>query len=179
LPKAILSEVSRLSPDGNIGFSYSKLSNQALFEIADTILSSRIIEGEFPDFEKIIPKETKIKVNLDKEDFLQAVKLASIFARDSANVVKISLNEGKISLLAESSATGSQKKEIEAKVESSIPQNEEFVVAFNYRFLEEYLGAVKGDSIQMELSDPNAPALFLDPGDNDFLHIIMPIRLQG
>ncbi|KKQ97975.1 MAG: polymerase III subunit beta protein [Candidatus Woesebacteria bacterium GW2011_GWB1_39_12] len=179
LPKNALAELSRLVSGEDVQFSFKKSEKQVVFGFDDIILGSRIIEGEFPDFERIIPKETKIKVVLDKEEFLRGVKLASVFARDAANVVKLVIDKDFIKISAEG-GQGSQTTKIEAKVDGNgKTDNEEFIIAFNYRFLEDFLNAVKGDDIQLEFSDPNAPALFLDPKDANFLHIIMPVRLQS
>ncbi len=176
LPKSILSELVRVSTSEKIVVSYKKNENQIIFGLDDIILSSRIIEGEFPDFERIIPKNTKFKVNLDREDFLRSVKLAGVFARDSANVVKLRILKDIVQVLAESSQSGSQKRELEAKIEKD--NSDTFTIAFNYRFLEDFLSVIKGEVVRMEFSDPNAPSLFLDEKDSDFLHIIMPVRLQ-
>ena len=180
LPKNALSELSRLSgAEDSIAFSFKKNENQVLLGVGNSTLATRVIEGEFPDFERIIPKETKIKVFVDKEELLRAVKLASVFARDAGNVVKVFIREDSIELSAESQTSGSQKTKVEAKVETDIlKKGTDFVIAFNYRFLEEFLNTVGGEEVQLELSDPNAPALFLDPKDTNFLHIIMPVRLQ-
>lgn len=180
IPKGVLMEMGRLAnEDTNVDFAIEKTENRVLFGISSILLTSRIIEGEFPDFERIIPKSSKIKISIDKEELLQAVKLASIFARDSANVVKMGVSEGKIELTAESSSAGSQRREIDAKIESDFALSEKFIIAFNYKFLEDFLGAVNGEDIRIELTDSNAPAVFLDPKDSNFLHIIMPVRLQS
>ncbi len=176
LPKNVLSELSRIVESDTINFSYKKIDNQLILGLGDHILSSRIIEGEFPDFEKIIPKDTKIKVHADKGDLLRAVKLAGVFARDSANVVKLTVSKNRLEVSAESSQSGSQKNQLDVKVEEAT--SDSFVIAFNYRFIEDFLNAVKGDNIRMEFSDTNAPALFLDEEDLEFLHIIMPVKLQ-
>lgn len=183
IPKNILGELSRIKGDSEvIDFSYKKDESQVVFGIADAILSSRIIEGEFPDFERIIPKESSIKVNVDKEDFLQAVKLASVFAKDSANVVKVAVDKDAILVSAESKLAGSQEMKVDAKVEftsaGTLPDNGEFVIAFNFRFLLDFLNAVESADVGIEFSEPNAPALFIDSKDSDFLHIIMPVKLQ-
>ncbi|MFV1917093.1 MAG: DNA polymerase III subunit beta [Patescibacteria group bacterium] len=177
LPKSALSEMSRLiNKDDNIGFSYKSSDNQAAFGIDSTVLASRIIEGEFPDFEKIIPKESKLNVKVDKEEFLRAVKLASVFARDAANVVKLEIGRDSIGVEAESSQSGSQKAKVDAKVEGS--SGKELKIAFNFRFLEDFLNIAKGEDIQIELSSSNSPGVFTDPKDPDFLHLIMPVRTQ-
>lgn len=176
IPKSSISEAIRIPSDGDISFAYKKSDNLVLFGFSNATLSSRVIEGEFPDFERIIPKESKIKLELDKDDFLRSIKLASVFARDSANVVKLSITKDGIEILSESQQYGKQKGKLDAKVEGEV--GEKFIIAFNYRFLEEYVNSVEGDSIKMELTDPNSPVLFLDPKVSNYIHIIMPIRLQ-
>jgi DNA polymerase III subunit beta len=177
LPKSVLTELSRVVDSESINVSYKKTDNQLIFGSNDLVLSSRVIEGEFPDFERIIPKDTKIQINLDKEDLLRSVKLAGVFARDSANVVKLTVSKDTLEISAESSQSGSQKNRLDAKIKNEL--SDSFTIAFNYRFLEDFLNAVKGESVILELSDPNAPALLLDDKDSNFLHIIMPVRLQG
>ena len=175
LPSTVLGELVRLPiEDEQIAFSFKKGENQVVFGFSGTVLTSRIIEGEFPDFEKILPKSSNVKVTLDKEELLRAVKLASVFARDAANVVKLTVKKDLLNISAESSRSGKQDARVEAKVEG-----EGIIIAFNYRFLEEFLNAVKGEEVRLEFSNPNAPGVFLDPKDPDFLHIIMPVRIQG
>src|SRR3990167_2236609 len=129
LPKAVLVEASRLSSEGeDVLFGYKESENQAVFGFSDTVLSSRVLEGEFPDFEKIMPKETSLSVELDKEDFLRAVKLSAVFARESANIVKLVFSKNNAKISAESPSSGSQETEIEAKTEGSGVE-----IAFNYR----------------------------------------------
>ena len=178
LPKTALSELSRLtSEEETIRFSFRKEDNQVVFGINQTILSSRVLEGTFPDFEKIIPKQSNIKIELDREEFLRAVKLSSVFAREAANVVQILVKKGAINLSAESQTAGSQKTSVDAKVEGEIDKDG-FKIAFNWRFLEDFLGAVQSDDVRIELSSPNAPGVFVDAKDPAFLHLIMPVRLQ-
>lgn len=176
IPKSTLSEVVRVSSDENINFSYKKSDNMILFGYDNALLSSRIIEGEFPDFERIIPKESGIKLDVDKDDFLRNIKLASVFAKDSANVIKMEIGKGFINVLSESQQYGKQNSKLDAKIDGDVP--EKFVIAFNFKFLEDFVNSVVGQNIKMEMSGPSDPVLFLDPKTNDYLHIIMPIRLQ-
>ena len=175
LPKTVLSEITKMnSEDGQLLLEYKKDENQVILGVDDTVLSTRVLEGEFPDYEKIIPKSSNIKVNLDKEELLRAVKLASVFARDSANIVKIKVNKDSVEISAESQSAGSQKTKIDAKVEG-----ESLEIAFNYRFLEEFIHSVKEEEIQMKFSNSNAPGIFTDPKDSNYLHLIMPVKIQG
>ena len=179
LPKTALLELPRVAEDQDtLVFSYKEKENQILFETGNVVLSSRILEGEFPPYDKIIPKDTSIKIRVDKEELLRAVRLASVFARDSANVVRMVVGKDDLQLLAESSSSGSQKTKIEATVESTSGEGG-FEIAFNYRFLEDFIKAVKGEEVNMGFSNANSPGVFTDPKDPDYLHLIMPVKIQG
>lgn len=183
LPKSALLELARIGEAGeNLLFSFQEKENQILLGIENIILSSRILEGDFPPFEKIIPKSSNIRVRCDKEDLLRAVKLASVFARDSANIVRLNLKKGFLTLFAESSAAGSQETKVEAIIESPFTktsENKGFEIAFNYRFLEDFLKAIEGEEVNLAFSDSISPGVFTDPQDPDYLHLIMPVKLQG
>ena len=175
LPRSILSEVGRLGETDEVVFEVQESQKQVVFEIGDTVLSSRLLEGEFPDYEKIIPKSSSTKVALDKEDLVRAVKLAAPFARDNANIVKIKVLKEGIKVYAESSQAGNQETKIEAKVEGEI----NLEIAFNYKFLEDFLSSVSGEEVKMEFSNTDKAGVFLDPSDPNYLHLIMPVRVQG
>lgn len=175
LPKNPLVEITRLEKETEeIKMSLRDKENQIIFGLGETVLSSRVLEGEFPDYEKIIPQSATLKVRTDKEELLRAVKLASVFARDSANIVKFKVEKEGLTLAAESPQAGNQETLIEAKVEGETPLE----IAFNYRFLEEFLKAAQGEEIQMEFKDSASPGVFTDPKDPDFLHLIMPVKIQ-
>ena len=176
LPKNSLSELLRLSSEEeNLKFTFSEKESQIIFGVGESVLSSRIIEGEFPDYERIIPKETVSKLTLDREELHRAVKLASVFARDAANVVKLTVGKDFLEISAENSQSGSQEMKIDAKVEGD---GKNLKIAFNYRFLEDFLNSVGGEEVQIELGGSNSPGVFTDPKDSDYLHLIMPVRIQ-
>lgn len=182
IPKNVLSEVLRVDESSEFLFEVSDADKQVLFEMGDTVISSRLIEGDYPDFEKIIPKNSTTTVLLDKEEFLRAVKLASVFARESANVIKIKIQKDKIKVTAESSQSGSQEAEVDAKIERSETLSEaegSLNVAFNYKFVEDFLHSVVGEEVKMELTDNQKAVLFTDTSDTNYLHLIMPVRVQS
>lgn len=180
LPKAILSELSRdSSSDSPIVFDYSQEDKQAIFVVDETVLTSRILEGDYPDYEKIIPKNWVVKITSDKEDLLRSVKLASVFARDSANIVKIKVLSDSIKLHAESGVSGNQLTSVEAKVEKGEGFEDNFEISFNYKYLEDFLHSVKGDVVVFELSGVSSAGVFKDLADPNYLHLIMPVRVQA
>lgn len=175
LPKGALAEVLRLAGQAKVvSFSYKKGSSQVIFGINDIVLSSRIIQGEFPDFEKIIPSSSDILVNIDKEELLRAVKVSGVFARDSANSIMLNIKNN-VSLSSKSAQAGRQEVSVDAKVEGLGKKGLE--IAYNYRFVEEFLTTVRGETVLMKFNSANAPGVFLDPKDKDYLHLIMPVKL--
>ena len=177
IPKGVLSELIRTTAEGGeILFDVQEKEKQVIFGVGNVILTSRLLEGEYPDFEKIIPKSSSVKVLLDKEEFARAVKLASIFARESANIVKIKVMKDSVNVSAESSAAGSQETKVDAKVESG---EKNFEIAFNYRFVEEFLHSVAGEEVKMEFSGVSAAGVFTDTSDSSYLHLIMPVKVQS
>lgn len=182
IPKTVLGELARTeSNDENILLGIQDKEKQVVFGIGDTVLSSRLLEGEYPDFEKIIPKELPIKVLVDKEEFMRAVKLASIFARESANIIKIKVLKDLIKISAESGSAGSQETEVDAKAEGPelVSGSKPFEIAFNYKFVEDFIHSVIGEEIKMEFSGVSTAAVFTDSTDESYLHLIMPVKIQG
>lgn len=181
LPKLILSELLRSTEEiEEILMDLRDKEKQAVFGLGDTILASRLLEGEYPDFEKIIPKKSSCSILVDKEEALRGVRLASIFARDGANIVKIKVLKESLKITAESASSGNQETKVDAKVTFTGPEvSDGFEIAFNYRFLEDFLHSVVGEEVEMNFSGPNAPGVFKDTQDASFLHLIMPVRVQG
>jgi DNA polymerase-3 subunit beta len=134
-----------------------------------------LIEGDFPDYQRILPKDARTKAEVDRESLIQAVKAAATFAKESANIVKMTLGPKQVRL----SASAAQSGEGEVRLPQATITGEDTEIAFNYRFLLEALAAFEGERITIEASGGLAPAKFTDPKDPGFVHIIMPVRLQG
>lgn len=179
IPAKTLMEVGRVIADQSkqenslIEMSLTKDGNQAVFSFPDVEISTRLLEGEFPDYEKIIPAESSGKIALDREEFVKAVKIASIFARDSANIIKFKFSSGKVLISANSPQVGENFSEVEAKIEGEGGE-----IAFNYRFLLDFLGSLSCPEIIFEMSGSLNPGVFKIKDDPSLLHVVMPIRLQ-
>lgn len=179
IPAKTLLEVSRLAQENGeenqeIKATLTEEKSQIIFSFSEIEFSSRLLEGEFPDFAKIIPTSFQTKAEFDKEEFLRAVKVASIFAREQANIMRLKIEEGKMKILAETPQVGTNENEIMAKTEG-----EKVEIAFNCRFVLDFLNSTKGEEIVLEVNGPLSPGVFKIKGDDSFLHIIMPVRLQG
>lgn len=175
VPRSSLLQLIRLSNESeNLIFEVRSSDNQLIIKVGETVISSRLIEGTFPDFEKIIPSSSGTKVTLDKNDLGRGVSLAAIFARESGNVIKLSVKENFIELTSQGSKTGNQKTKIEGLIVGS-----SLDISFNYKFLEDFINTLEGESIEINLTDSVSPAIFVDPKDEKFLHLIMPVRIQN
>ncbi|MBI3954681.1 DNA polymerase III subunit beta [Candidatus Collierbacteria bacterium] len=174
LPARALMELSRVvgeeASSSKIEVDLDEEKQQVMFRVGDVEMSSRLIAGDFPPFEQIIPIEHKLRVMVSREMLLEAVKRASLFARDNSNIVKLEIGEDMVLVKAESSQAGRNESEVEAKTEG-----EGMVVAFNARYLLDFLSASEEKQTIMEFEGELKPGVFLPEGV-DFKQIIMPIR---
>ena len=174
IPSRSLQEVSKLAKNiKKIRFGASPDSNQLVFVLEDVELVSRLIEGDFPDYKRIIPDTFSTKIFLNKGEFDQAIKIASVFARESANVVKFSLKKDSLEISANAPQIGQNKVTIDARIEG-----EPLDIAFNYKFISDFLTSIKGEEIIIELNESLSPGLFHDFQETNYTHIIMPVRIQ-
>lgn len=171
LPAKLITEAIGLK--SSVTMYVHKKANQVIFESEDVILVGRLINGQFPNYERVIPASGKTTIALDVETFVQKLRLVSIFARDAANIVKISIEDRKLKMQARSSGVGEGDVELEGKQEGE--SNE---IAFNIKFLNDLLKSVSAKEIIMQVSSPVEPALFKTADDPEFLHVIMPVRVQ-
>lgn len=179
IPKRTFEEIVRLIAEDlgeegeKVEVSTSENQNQMVFKIGQTQLSSRLIEGQFPSWDKIIPAEFKNRSVLDRQELLKALKLASVFAKDAANVVKLQTATNQLKLSSEAKELGQQQTEVEAQTEG-----EEIVIAFNSKFLIDALSAVASPQVSIEFSGNLSPALIKPIGEEGLEYVVMPIRLS-
>lgn len=175
IPRSSLIELIKVAEKGeNIEFQVRQNDNQLIMKVGDVCLASRLIEGEFPNFEKIIPKSPGTVVALDKRDLSRGVKLASVFAREEGNVIKLTVTEEALELSSQNAKAGTQTNKVEAKVEGGVLD-----ISYNYKFIEDFINVVEGEDLEIHLTDSASPAIFKDPKDPSFLHLIMPVRVQS
>ncbi|MBI3981163.1 DNA polymerase III subunit beta [Candidatus Microgenomates bacterium] len=178
LPAKILQELNKTVSDTEaeegVNLEILAESNQVIFSSGDITLFSRIIEGKFPPYEKILPKEFVVKAEVDRESLLESVKIASIFARDAGNILKIKIEKKALKISANAPQTGENTNEVEALTEGDSVE-----VAVNSRYLLELLNNIDFEQLGLRLAGPLSPVVFTEKGKEDFLHIIMPVRVQG
>ncbi len=142
--------------------------------VGDTHIMTRLIDGEYPNYDKIIPKTHTTRALLDREAFTRAVKSAAVFARDNANIIKLSLDKQKVIVSANTPQVGENSVELSAKIDGEGGE-----IAFNSRFLLEFLANYTGEELLFEMTGSLNPGVFMPPKDDTFLHIIMPVRVSS
>jgi DNA polymerase-3 subunit beta len=147
-------------------------TNQVVMEYDGIELMSRVLEGNFPDVDKIIPQGFGTSLTVDRSELLRAVKAAGIFARESSNVIIFSLTDSVLTVKSSSAATGETKIEIEVEKEGEDGQ-----IAFNYRYVLDFLNSVDAERVTFQMTESLAPGVFGVDGDKSLVHIIMPVRV--
>src|SRR5579859_445652 len=174
VPARVLREVLSEKGEESTGIFISRQNNQILFEHAESLLVGRLIEAEYPKYEKIIPTDFSTKVFFEREEMHKAIKLCAIFARETANIIKLSLKKDAIIVSANTPSVGDNIVEVEAKLEG-----EENDIAFNARYLLDLFTNMDAEQMSFEMTGPLNPGVFRIANDTSFLHLIMPIRTQG
>lgn len=175
VPARVVRELVQMEKEdgGDVEVYISKEKNQIVFIQNDITLVGRLIEAEFPNYEKIIPTDFSTKTIFEREDLQKAVKAGYVFARQTAGIVKISIQKNNVLISANAPSVGKNKIEIEAKT-----TGEENEIAFNARYLLDFLGNSASEKMSFEMTGPLNPGVFKELDDPSFMHLIMPIRVQ-
>lgn len=172
VPARVFRELLSIKEDKKeVEMFISEGNNQILFQQGETRLIGRLIEAEFPNFEKIIPSDFSLSISFDREELLKAVKICSIFARDTANIVKLNLQKDHITISSSTTPSGGNTVDVDAKL-----TGEENEIAFNARYLLDLLSNLTEDELVFDMIGPLNPGVFKIKNDASFLHLIMPIR---
>lgn len=171
LPKKAALELRKIieGKSGDVIMNIDK--NHVFFDIDDAVLTSRLIEGTYPNYEQVIPKNHEKKVEVDKISFLKAMKRTSILSRERTNAVRLDLEPGKITLISMNPDVGEAREEIAAQY-----KGEQVTVGYNARYVMDILQAMEGESVRLELQEPLSPTIILEAGNQDYTCVVMPMR---
>jgi DNA polymerase III subunit beta len=181
VPAQALKELARVATDGEepIYMALPKGRGQVVFRVKDVEVVSQLIDGTFPDFQQIIPRKYNQRTLVSTAALLKACKQAEIFAREGSNVARLNIKPAQgemqpseVEISATSEETGKNETIVEATVDGS-----GVLIAFNVKFLREALEVVRTPNVALETSAANAPGVVRPVGDEDFLHVIMPMHL--
>jgi len=178
IPARALNELSRVLGDETDPVEVTVTANQVVFHLATVELVSRLIEGNFPDYRQIIPTRHDIRARMPTQELLKAVRIAALFARDAANVVRLELTPGpeqtpgRVVVASSADQVGDNVGEVDAIIEG-----EAAVIAFNAKFLIDELSVLGTEEVALEMTTSSSPGVFKPVGQEGFLHVIMPMHL--
>lgn len=179
LPAFVLREIVRVYGESGVDeilFSWSEKEKQVFFYSLDIIVVTRVLDGEFPSYQAVIPTDQSIKILLTKAELTQGVKMAAIFARESANIIRWKFSDSQLMISANSPQIGTNV----STVSYSGGDLNEKEIAFNSRYLLDLFSHIEGENIVFSMTEALRPGVFYEEKKNEgFLHVIMPVRVQS
>jgi DNA polymerase-3 subunit beta len=174
LPRKTLAELGRLLAEGNNNVNYERGENHLFFEIGPRLLISRMIDGQFPAYERVVPKGNDKHVEFERDRLTQAVRRVSILSNERSRAVKMLLDQGKVEVTSSSPEFGEAREPI--PVEYSGPP---LTICFNAQYVLDFLGVVETDVVALELKDEVSQAVMKPVGADgyDYTYVIMPMRV--
>jgi len=179
IPARALNELARIAGenDKNVTMVVPSGRGQVIFHLKDAELVSQLIDGNFPDYRAILPKSYKTRTVVSTPAFLKACKQAEIIAREGNNVIRLNVlpeesGPGRVEINSQTEETGKSDIQMEAEIEGGA-----ILIAFNVKFLREGLDVVRSPKVALETNTNNAPGVIHPVGDDDFVHVIMPMHI--
>ena len=174
LPRKTLAELGRLLAEGNNNVNYERGENHLFFEIGPRLLISRMIDGQFPAYERVVPKGNDKHVEFERDRLTQAVRRVSILSNERSRAVKMMLDKGKVEVTSSSPEFGEAREPIQ--VDYSGPA---MTICFNAQYVLDFLGVVESEVVALELKDEVSQAVMKPVGAEgyDYTYVIMPMRV--
>ncbi len=185
IPARALREVVRLigEDDEPLEMAFNAARSQILFRMKSVELVATLIQGTFPNYSQLIPQSFTTKATIDMKQFLQETRIAGIFARDGAGIIRVQVEpgdgpsgegSGTLSISARAEEIGNHEGKMDAKVEG-----ESAKIAFNSKYLQDVLSVLDAETVALETTSPSSPGVIrpLDTGDS-YVHVVMPMFVQ-
>ena len=174
IPKKALIELAKLTAGAEEDLEMSRDENHLYFEIQNRHLTSRMLAGQFPNYDLVLPKNNDKSISLNVDRISQAIKRAALMADERSHGVKVDLANGKLSITSQSADVGEAREMIALDY-----TGENLSIGFNAQYVLDFLGVVGTDEVFFEFKDEQSPALLRPSGDgeSDYKYVVMPMRL--
>ena len=175
LPKKTLMELSRLLGDADEAIRYEQGENHLFFHVGDRLLISRKIDGQFPAYERVIPKGNDKRIEFERDRVTSAIKRVALLSNERSRAVKLLIDGGKVEVTSSSPEFGEAKEQL--NVEYSGPAMQ---ICFNAQYVLDFLSVVETDAVALELKDEVSQALMRPvnpPAGHEYTYVIMPMRI--
>ena len=174
LPRKTLLELGRLLSEGEGDINYERGENHLFFEVGGRLLISRMIDGQFPAFERVIPKSNDKRVEFDRDRLTSAVRRVALLSNERSRAVKFQMDKGKVEILSSSPEFG-EAKEVLMVDYADAP----VTICFNAQYVLDFLGVVETDNVALEFKDEMSQAVMKPIGAEgyEYTYVIMPMRV--
>ena len=172
VPRKTVGEVQRLIEDNDAEITIELSQGKIRFTIGDVVLTSKLIDGTFPDYARVIPSGNDKELIVDKKEFEQAVDRVSTVSSERGRAVKLSLSSGRLVLSVTNPDSGSATEEIEVEYAA-----EALDIGFNSRYLLDIASQIESEAAVLRLADPGSPTLIEDKDSKGTLYVLMPMRV--
>jgi len=174
LPKKTLGELGRLLGEGDGDIGYERGENHLFFQVGDRMLISRMIDGQFPAYERVIPKGNDKHIEFERDRLTNAVKRVALLSNERSRAVKIQIDKGKVDVTSSSPDLGEAKETLPVDYDGASMQ-----ICFNAQYVLDFLAAVSTDVVSLELKDEVSQAVMKPIGAEgyDYTYVIMPMRV--
>ncbi|MEK6323297.1 MAG: DNA polymerase III subunit beta [Acidobacteriota bacterium] len=174
IPKKALIELAKLTAGAEDGLEVSRDENHLYFEIQNRYLTSRMLAGQFPNYDLVLPKNNDKTISLNVDKITQAIRRAALMADERSHGVKVDLTSGKLSITSQSADVGEAKEVIPLDY-----NGDNLSIGFNAQYVLDFLAVVGTDEVLFEFKDEQSPALLRPSGDgkSDYKYVVMPMRL--
>jgi len=181
IPAKALNELNRLmtESDEKVDITLNAQKSQVLFRVKNIEMVSQLIQGTFPNYSQLIPQTYGTKARIEVSEFLRAIKMASIFARDGSGIARVIITPGatpeagKVTISARADEIGDNVGEIDALVDGEASK-----IAFNAKYLSDVLSIVKQAQVSLEVTTPSNPGVIRPVGVDNYDHVVMPMFVQ-
>ena len=170
LPKKTVFQLCSILEDFDGDVKISNIKSKIKFEINGSILISKLIDGKFPNYVQVIPKENQKKLEIDLKSFLNSVDRVASVSLDKKDGVKFNLSKDNLDLSVNNTNSGDGKESLSVKFDHELD------ISFNSRYLIDVASQLDGDNIEIYLKDTGSPALIRDPADYDSIYVVMPMK---
>ena len=172
VPRKTVGEVQRLLEDGDADVGIELSDAKIRFSVGDLVLTSKLIDGTFPDYGRVIPQGNDKELKVDKAEFAEAVDRVSTISSERGRAVKLALSEGKMVLTVVNPDSGSATEELMVEYDDTALE-----IGFNAKYLLDITQQLTTETAIFKLADPGSPTLIQDMSDEDTLYVLMPMRV--
>ncbi|RME38010.1 MAG: DNA polymerase III subunit beta [Deltaproteobacteria bacterium] len=171
-PKKGVFELKKIAEDGESPVALGFLENNAIVRKDDTIVAMRLVDGDFPDYSRVIPMDQEVKARLPRDDFFHALRRMAILSSEKSRGVKLSLAEGRLEISSSNPDLGDAREDMAIDY-----TGQDIAIGFNARYLLDILQVHKGEEIELQIRDNMSPGMIRPVDDPHFLAVVMPMRL--